>query len=761
MGKKPKGNEKRFREIVDLLPAAVFETDLKGKIVFINGSGCEILGYSRKEILGRPFTDFIAPEDLSRSIQTSINVMAGKFMGDNEFTIVKKDGARMPSFIQSMPYKDDLGELLGLRGILIDITRRKSVEAELRESEQKYRTLVNNLPLGVQRSVFGGNGRFIEVNKAMEEIHGYSREELQSMNIADLFVNSEDQQEFERELRQHKKPIKREFKIRKKDGSEILTSTNVTPVLDNQGNIIYLDAIIEDITEPKKIEEQVRQLAAIAEYSQDAIYGVTLDGIVTSWNVGAENTFGYTAAEILGKPVSILVPDDRRYETSFIMMKIRQKEYIENFETIALKKDGQRIYASLTICPIVGPDDRVTGISNICRDISEHKKTEEILQNSEEKYRSLVNNIKLGIIRSTSLFGGSIIESNKAFEEITGYSRDELLSIKMNDLFANHEECEQLMNDVIKEGKALSRELLWVRKDGIYIMVAITVNPKKDQRGEIIYMDSIVEDITVRKMAEEERKLADEKMRVLYRIEKAQREELQEESNARGMFISALAHELRTPLTPILNSTEILRELIINTQPYSIQGKLIDNVVDSSQNLARRLEELLDLGAASRGTFKLRLQPAHLKPLFEGIVTRFQPMIKRHAQELIAEIPEVMPEAVIDPARLDQVVFNLLSNASKFSPDTSKIILIVKIEGGKLQVDVKDQGIGISPEDQERLFKPYHRVEQDRQRYPGAGLGLAVCKQIIQAHEGKIWITSDGGRGSTFSFWIPVKQFEK
>jgi PAS domain S-box-containing protein len=879
-------NSKQLNEVMDFLPAVVFEIDVQGNVLFSNDvTSSTIFGYSSEEILGKPFFEFIAPEDRSRCIETAKNVMNGKYLGDNEFTIIKKDGTRIQVFIQSVPVKNNFGELAGMRGFMVDITRRKRAEAELRESEQKYRSLINNIKLGVFRTSLEGKHRFLEVNKAMEDIHGYSRDELLSMDVDQLNVNLEDRENFKKEIRKSFGTICRETKIRKKDGSEILVSAASTPVRDAEGKILHIDAIIEDITERRKTEEKTRQLAAIVESTQDAIFGTTIDWIITSWNIGAEKIFGYQDTDVLGKKVSILVSPDHLYELDFILMKIHQKESLDDFESVAVRKDGQKISVILTICPILDADNKITGISCICRDISEHKRIEDVLRNSEKKYRtlvnnlkvgvfrntpdsggrilecnkalegitgysrdellnirvvdlyrdadkrkteidkiitskkssyefnlrkkdgtivyvsvnictvteengkilyfdgimediterkkaqelisesekkyrSLVNNIKLGIIRSTFLKGGKVLESNKAFQEITGYSRDELLSINMSDLFTGSEEWLQLVEDVMSGGEALTRELLWVRKDLIKIMVSITLSPIKDHKGNIIYMDSIVEDITERKFAEEERKMADEKVRELYKIEKSQREELEEESNARGLFINALAHELRTPLTPILNSTEILRDIIFETQSENIQHRLVANVLESSQNLAHRLEELLDLGAASRGVFKLHMQPVHMRTLFEKIVTSYKPVFARHQQQFIAEIPDVIPEAVIDPERLTQVITNLLSNASKFSPEKSLITMVVKVEGRRLQVDVTDQGIGISLDDQEKLFKPYHQVEQDRQRYPGTGLGLAICKQIIQAHEGKIWITSDGGSGSTFSFRIPIKQFE-
>jgi K+-sensing histidine kinase KdpD len=304
-----------------------------------------------------------------------------------------------------------------------------------------------------------------------------------------------------------------------------------------------------------------------------------------------------------------------------------------------------------------------------------------------------------------------------------------------------------------------TREAKFKRKDGKEITVAITLASVKNQRGVIIFMDSIVENITERKIAEEEKSLAAERLQELYQVEKNQRQELEEESAARGLFIDILGHELRTPLTPILASTSMLQD-ILNAQPDSVSTKLISNISQGMETLANRLEELLDVGKFSRGVFQIKLYPVDLKKYFENIVNRLKPVIDQRQQQLVIKTADDLPVAMIDPGCLDKVIINLLANCSKFNPNKVKITLSVKIEGDHLRVGVSDELMEISAEEQERLFRPYHRVEQDRQKYSGAGLGLAICKQIIEAHHGKIWISSETGKGSVFNFIIPLKSPE-
>jgi signal transduction histidine kinase len=248
--------------------------------------------------------------------------------------------------------------------------------------------------------------------------------------------------------------------------------------------------------------------------------------------------------------------------------------------------------------------------------------------------------------------------------------------------------------------------------------------------------------------------LADRKIAALYEQEKKHREELEEEAKSRSQFINVLAHELRTPLTPILVSVEMVRE-VLSKAPDSIQYKLINNAFISADSLRTRLEELLDLARFTRGAFKLNKVLIETGDFMEVICARYKPAIDQKRQQLMVEIQPGLPQIYADPSRLEQVLINLLSNASKYSPENSTITIRTTANTDNLFVEIIDQGIGIPPEEQASLFTPYHRAQQDRQSYPGIGLGLAVCSQIIQAHGGKIWVESKRGEGSSFKFLLP------
>ncbi|MFW0860280.1 MAG: PAS domain-containing sensor histidine kinase [Dehalococcoidia bacterium] len=380
------------------------------------------------------------------------------------------------------------------------------------------------------------------------------------------------------------------------------------------------------------------------------------------------------------------------------------------------------------------------------RDVS--KQAEMALKESEDKYRSLVNNVRLGIFRSTPGPRGRFLEFNPAMEEITGYPRDELLRINVVELYVNPKERETIQELATIRGKA-SMERLFERKEGTQITVFETKVAVRDEAGEILYFDGILEDIT-------ERKILDKELRELYALEKRERQELEEETRARGQFINVLAHEMRTPLTPVLICAGMLKHAL-SSNPESTQFRLSNSILNAAQATVSRLDHLLDLARFSAGTFTLNLQPLDIRGFLEKTASEFRPAIEDKGQYLIMDLSPALPIIQADPPRLQQVLLNLLSNASKFSPEGRNITLRARTAGNELMIEVEDQGIGISPEEQQSLFKPYHRVEQNRLTLPGLGLGLAISMQIVKAHGGRMSLTSELGQGSTFCFSLPVR----
>lgn len=245
---------------------------------------------------------------------------------------------------------------------------------------------------------------------------------------------------------------------------------------------------------------------------------------------------------------------------------------------------------------------------------------------------------------------------------------------------------------------------------------------------------------------------AQEKLEEAYEQERSLREQLQAEAQWRIEFTRALVHELKTPLTPVLSSSELLYSEL-HEEPWM---SIAENILRGATNLSNRIDELLDLAKVEIGTLKLNREALDVLPLLQRVGDDMAVVAKSAGQSLTLELPSSLPRVWADEERLRQVLLNLLINASKFTQDGGEIVLRAGEQNSSLVVEVEDNGPGIPREDQERLFQPYHRQLSDREHLSGLGLGLALCKYIVELHDGEIWLSSEVGKGSTFGFSIPL-----
>ena len=494
----------------------------------------------------------------------------------------------------------------------------------------------------------------------------------------------------------------------------------LTALSDEMNNMLSKLSAAND-----RLLENENKYSTLVEKSNDGII-LVINSIVVYSNSRMLQILGQTKEEFLGSNFVDFVNLKYRDQVGLnyhnrLSGKIVEESYeieIDNKKrkSIPVEVNAKMIKLSQQDCDMV-----------IIRDITERKQAEEALKQSEQKYRSLVNNIKFGLFRTSPVAGGRFLEINQAMELITGYSREELMEMPVVELYAEPVERRLFVERIISIPQQATHELFFKKKDKTRIMVSITASAVKDENGKVIYLDGIIEDIT-------ERKLLETKINDLYEKEKIRRQELQEEAQTKTLFIDILAHELKNPLTPIISASEMLQDTL-KSDSSGIQQRLVATLNTAAKNLGQRLDELLDLARYSRGTFTLNRQPTRIKAYLEDICSRFKPSIAGHNQNLIVEIAEDLPLVEIDPSRLEQVLINLLSNAAKYSPDTSNIQFKACLCDGALAIEVKDEGIGISPEDQKKLFQPYQRLGPNRKKISGLGLGTGS----IPKDRGSAW----------------------
>jgi PAS domain S-box-containing protein len=633
---------------------------------------------------------------------------------------------------------------------LQDITAQQSAQTELKESRRSLENILDAVPMPMSISSFP-DGVFLNVNEAFVKTSGYSRKHFIGLPSGKLNWQDEVARDTVRRLVSGKKKFSEaEIRILSRTGKPHVALLSARAVkFNNQEATI---AVSVDITKMKKAEQALRESEAFnASLLRDApnpILVINLDNSIRFVNPAFIKMTGFSKKELLGaRPPYPWWPNTKTGAYSKENQDASNQE-INGLERKIWNKKKESQWISISTRHVI-EDGCIKYFVIIWTDITQRKNAEETLREAEQFNSTLLNDAPNPILVRNA--DGTFKYANPAFEKLTGYRLAEFVNTLPPapwwppDKVDEYRQADKAVND----SEIFFFERLFHKKDGTPFWVNLSVRRITDNNGSIKYYLANWVDVT-------ERKQREEKLHASYQKEKLQREELEEEARLRGHFINILAHELRTPITPILASTDMLKGLYKNKKD-SLQKKLVDNIANSASTLTHRLEELLEMARHARGAFKLNIQPVDLKSYFNGVIARFKPSLDQHNQKLVVAIPASCPSAELDASRLEQVFVNLLSNASKFSADGSSIYLTVQITGPEMRVDIRDNGIGIDPDAQRRLFQPYYRVEQDRHQFPGLGLGLAVSKQIIDAHGGQIWVVSEKGQGSTFSFKVPLK----
>lgn len=358
---------------------------------------------------------------------------------------------------------------------------------------------------------------------------------------------------------------------------------------------------------------------------------------------------------------------------------------------------------------------------------------------SENKYRSLVNNLKLGVFRSTLGDKGKYLEVNPAMEQITGYSREELLTIKIADLYVDAQVRGKQNAESEVSTSTLVREHQLRKKDGNIIDVSTMVTTVRDDSRKTLYVDGVIEDITERKQAAS---------RAL------EMETLKQLNKAKSELLANVSHELRTPLASIKGNIETLIE---DDVEWSREQQLdfLNSANHEADHLTGLIKELLDMSRIDSGKLKLEKADHSLQEILGSIAERLNAVTVHH--KLIQIIPPNLPRINVDKIRIGEVITNLVENAAKFSAKGNPITIKTQTEFDKLIISIEDKGEGISKEEQGKLFNRFYQAERVVSgKTKGTGLGLSICKGIIEAHDGTIHVESETGKGSTFSFSIPI-----
>ncbi len=615
------------------------------------------------------------------------------------------------------------------------------------------------------------------------------------------------------------------------------------------------------------------RLAAIITSSADAIISKDLNGVITSWNAGAQQIFGYTAEEMIGASVTALIPADRLKEEEGILAKIRGGETAQHTETVRKTKDGRLIYVSVTASPIKDATGRVIGASKVARDITDRKRAEEALRESNQRFRGTFENAAVGIAHVDP--GGAWLRVNERICQIIGYEREELLAKTWQDITHADDldaDLSQLKGLLAGETHSYTMEKRYLRKDGSIIWGKLTVSCSRNATGEVEYLITVVDDISQRKQGEAKLRESDERYRVLFdsapiavfscdenaviqhynrhavklwgreptvgvdrhcgslmlrtmdgkevpmsqspinevlrtgipafnvevyiqrpddsllpvvvnfaplkdvhgaitgaittffdsvevkRVEEQLREakDAAEAANrSKDRFLAVLSHELRTPLTPVLMTVAALE------RDPALSPELREDMAMIRRNIeteTKLIDDLLDVSRIASGKLELHIEPLDLNGAVLQVCSTCRPQLSSQAIQLTLDLADDAGFIYADPARFQQVIWNVLKNAVKFTPRNGSIhVSSTRLSPSRIELRITDDGAGIPPEVLPRIFDAFEQGNASITRqFGGLGLGLAISKAIIELHGGTIRAESLGtGKGGSFIIQVP------
>lgn len=578
----------------------------------------------------------------------------------------------------------------------------------------------------------GSDGTILWANAAELKLLGYTEDEYIGRNITDFHVDKPAIQEILSRLTEGEELHELEARLRAKDGS-IRYVAITSNAYREEGRLLHTRCFTRDITDQKRAAELQERLAAIVESSDDAIIGKDLNGIIRSWNRGAERVFGYTAEEAIGKPVSILAAPERENEIPNIIGRIRRGEQVDHYVTKRRAKDGRVLTVSLTVSPIRDDSGTIVGASKIARDITDrnraaelHERLAAIVESSED---AIVSKDLSGIIRSW----------NRGAERIFGYTSDEVIGKPVSILAAPERQDEfPKIIDRIRRGERVEHfETKRRTKDGRILTVSLTVSPIRDSSGTIIGASKVARDITDRVQAEEALRESNAALR---------------RANADlEHFAYSASHDLQEPLRMVSNYSEMLRRKF-GGQLGEKGDEYIRYTVEGAQRMQQLLKDLLAYTQAS----VLGDEPAedvHANQALQQALSTLHAAITTSGARVTHDD---LPAVRMHPFQLEQVFQNLIGNAIRYRrEDVPEIHVAAKWIEGHWLFSIQDNGIGIEPKYSERIFGMFKRLHGNAD-YPGTGMGLAICQRIIHRTGGRIWVESELGRGSTFFFTAPA-----
>lgn len=750
-------SEVRFRTLADSGTALIWTSGTDKNCDYFNKPWLEFTGRTLGQEVGDGWLHGVHPDDLNRCIE----IYSGAFDRHEKFSmdyrLRRYDGEYRWIQDDGNPRYNSKGEFIGYIGHCLDITDRKNAEERLRESEEKYRTILKSIEDGYYEVDLKGNFTFF--NDSVCRMLGYSKDELTGMNFR-KYMDKEHVRKaitvFNRVFTTGKSTKAVDWKFTTKDGVEFSMESSVSLKRDIEGNPVGFRGIARDVTERKQAEEKINHISAIQKLIlENSIMGIALVRNRTfEWvNARLGELLMLPLDKIQGFSTRVIYSSDEDYEEmgriSYPILARGERSEV----VLPLQRGDGTLFWCRFIGKALNPEEPHDGSIWVFEDITERKHAEEALRASEEKYRNIFENAIEGIFQSTP--GGRYISVNPAFARIGGFSSPEDM-IKMiqniQEIYVHPEDRGKLIELLRDRNFVDNFEAEIWRRDGEKIWISINVRAIRNESGDITLLEGMIADITERKKAQAELQQKNLELAFAYEeLRKKQAMVIQQEKMASiGMLAAGIAHEIKNPMAILLQG--------INYQQTAVTDDplMIEVVERMSQAIIRADIIVKGLLSYSRQN-SISLTEQEIPVLIDESLVLTEHEFRKKNLRVIKQYSPDLPRVSADGNQIKQVFVNVLLNGVDAMPPKGVFTITARqIEDAKgrqsLQISFKDTGVGIPAEKIESIFYPFYTTKD----VGNTGLGLSISKGIIDSHGGRIYAKSEPGQGADIIIELPI-----
>ena len=748
-----RGAEDRFEMLFEHSKDAHFIFD-EHHIVECNHAAVEMLRFSTKlELLSLPH-DLLAGEyqpdgAFSQSKRQELWQLARE-VGHLRFSwqARRASGEEFPVEIALTPVSYQGRDVL--LGVWTDLSERQQTERALRESEERFAAFMQHSPTLCY--IKEEDGRLLFINEMMAQAFGVAAQEMIGRSDFDWLPSDAARtiMEYDRRVLEQNKALQQIESIQTSDGKTHEWLVIKFPIVSPTGRKL-LGGIGVDIREQRNAERALAQReAAFRELFDDApvaYHELDTEGRIMRVNKTELELLGYTAIEMVGRPVWEFVIEG--FSREVVGMQLASSSVSEqNYQRTFRKKDGTRVPVFVRDRLIRDSSGAVIGVRSTMQDITALKQTEEELRTAEEKYRKIFENAIEGIFQTTPY--GRFLNANPALARIYGYDSPRALMDAITDigrqLYVDPQRRAAFCALIEKDDAVSEFESQICRANGEVIWVSEHARAVRDSEGRILYYEGAVEDITARKEAD--------------RAMKEARDAALESARLKSEFLANMSHEIRTPMNGIIG----MAGLLLDTELSGRQRDFTETINESAEALLKIINDILDFSKMESGMLTFEEIDFNLRDVVESVTDLFAGRVVSKGIEINSLVCLDVPTALRgDPGRLRQVLMNLVGNAVKFTERGEVFIGVeaeeINTDDVLLRVSVSDTGIGITLDQQAKLFQAFVQADgSTTRRYGGTGLGLAISRRLVSQMGGQIGVESSHGRGSTFSFTTRLRR---